>query len=163
MTWVKALVDEGSYIYALSGSLLGVELKDIRSVPVGYMSEMQVYPMDFEEFVRAVGVPENVLDAVKKSWSEKTLVDAYIHEKMMQLFQLYIIVGGMPAAVQTYIDSNNIQNVVKEQRDIINLYKKDIARYDQDVRKKLYINEVFDLIPSELNAKNKRFILKTSQ
>ena len=90
--------------------------------------------MDFEEFVSAVGVPENVLDAVKKSWSEKTLVDAYIHEKMMQLFQLYIIVGGMPAAVQTYIDSNNIQNVVKEQRDIINLYKKDIARYDQDVR-----------------------------
>ena len=160
MTWVKALVDEGSYIYALSGSLLGVELKDIRSVPVGYMSEMQVYPMDFEEFVRAVGVPENVLKAVKKSWSEKTPVDAYIHEKMMQLFQLYIIVGGMPAAVQTYIDSNNIQNVVKEQRDIINLYKKDIARYDQDVRKKLYINEVFDLIPSELNAKNKRFILK---
>lgn len=71
MTWVKALVDEGSYIYALSGSLLGVELKDIRSVPVGYMSEMQVYPMDFEEFVSAVGVPENVLDAVKKSWSEK--------------------------------------------------------------------------------------------
>ena len=160
MTWVKALVDEGSYIYALSGSLLGVELKDIRSVPVGYMSEMQVYPMDFEEFVRAVGVPENVLEAVKKSWSEKTPVDAYIHEKMMQLFQLYIIVGGMPAAVQTYIDSNNIQNVVKEQRDIINLYKKDIARYDKDVRKKLYINEVFDLIPSELNAKNKRFILK---
>ena len=160
MTWVKALVDEGSYIYALSGSLLGVELKDIRSVPVGYMSEMQVYPMDFEEFVRAVGVPENVLEAVKKSWSEKTPVDAYIHEKMMQLFQLYIIVGGMPAAVQTYMDSNNIQNVVKEQRDIINLYKKDIARYDQDVRKKLYINEVFDLIPSELNAKNKRFILK---
>ena len=69
MTWVKALVDEGSYIYALSGSLLGVELKDIRSVPVGYMSEMQVYPMDFEEFVRAVGVPENVLEAVKKSWA----------------------------------------------------------------------------------------------
>ena len=160
MTWVKALVDEGSYIYALSGSLLGVELKDIRSVPVGYMSEMQVYPMDFEEFVSAVGVPDNVLEAVKKSWSEKTPVDAYIHEKMMQLFQLYIIVGGMPAAVQTYMDSNNIQNVVKEQRDIINLYKKDIARYDQDVRKKLYINEVFDLIPSELNAKNKRFILK---
>lgn len=160
MTWVKALVDEGSYIYALSGSLLGVELKDIRSVPVGYMSEMQVYPMDFEEFVSAVGVPENVLEAVKKSWSEKTPVDAYIHEKMMQLFQLYIIVGGMPAAVQTYMDSNNIQNVVKEQRDIINLYKKDIARYDKDVRKKLYIDEVFDLIPSELNAKNKRFILK---
>ena len=160
MTWVKALVDDGSYLYALSGSLLGVELKDIRSVPVGYMSERQVYPLDFEEFVRAVGLPDNVLESVRQAWADKTPVDKYVHEKMMQLFHLYLIVGGMPAAVQAYIDSNNIQNVVKEQRDILNLYKKDIARYDSEGRKKLYINEVFDLIPSELNAKNKRFILK---
>ena len=157
---IKYLVADGRYEYIETGSLISIRknVKDILIPSEEYRIKM--YPMDFEEFVSAVGVPENVLDAVKKSWSEKTLVDAYIHEKMMQLFQLYIIVGGMPAAVQTYMDSNNIQNVVKEQRDIINLYKKDIARYDQDVRKKLYIDEVFDLIPSELNAKNKRFILK---
>lgn len=160
MTWVKALVDDGNYFYALSGSLLGVELKDIRSVPVGYMSELQVFPLDFEEFVTNLGLPENVLKSVRLSLTEKKPVDAYLHDKMMQLFNLYLIVGGMPAAVQAYIDSNNIQKVVKEQRDIINLYKKDIARYDRDVRKKLYIDEVFDLIPSELNSKNKRFILK---
>lgn len=160
MTWVKALVDDGNYFYALSGSLLGVELKDIRSVPVGYMSELQVFPLDFEEFVTNLGLPENVLKSVRLSWTEKKPVDAYLHDKMMQLFNLYLIVGGMPAAVQAYIDSNNIQKVVKEQRDSINLYKKDIARYDRDVRKKLYIDEVFDLIPSELNSKNKRFILK---
>ena len=160
MTWVKGLVDDGEYLYALSGSLLGVEMKDIRSVPVGYMSEYQMYPLDFEEFVTAAGLPGNVLDSLRECWKERTPVDEFVHRKMMQLFRLYLIVGGMPAAVQAYVSTNNIQNVVKEQKDILRLYKMDIARYDRDERKKLYINEVFDIIPSELNAKNKRFILK---
>ncbi len=160
MTWVKGLVEEGSYLYALSGSLLGVEMREIRSVPVGYMSEYQVYPLDLEEFVLNVGMPRNILDKLKESWETLTPADEFIHKKMMQLFRLYLIVGGMPAAVQSYVDSNNIQEVVKEQRDILNLYKLDIARYDSDKRKRLYINESFDLIPSELDAKNKRFILK---
>ena len=160
ITWVKALVDEGSYMYALSGSLLGIEMKDIRSIPVGYMSEYRVYPMDFEEFVTALGLPENVIESLHRSWVDKTPVDDFVHTKMMQLFNLYLIVGGMPAVVQAYVDTNNMQNVVKQQRDILRLYKRDIARYDSDSRKKLYVNEVFDLIPSELNSKNKRFILK---
>ncbi len=160
MTWVKALVDEGSYFYALSGSLLGVEMKNIRSVPVGYLSEYQMFPLDFEEFVLSVGLPQNVLESLRKSWENRSSVDEFVHQKMMQLFRLYLIVGGMPAAVQAYVNTNNIQNVVKEQRDILDLYKVDIARYDRDERKKLYINEVFDIIPSGLNAKNKRFILK---
>lgn len=160
MTWVKALVDEGSYFYALSGSLLGVEMKNIRSVPVGYLSEYQMFPLDFEEFVLSAGLPQNVLDSLRKSWESRIPVDEFVHQKMMQLFRLYLIVGGMPAAVQAYVNTNNIQNVVKEQGDILDLYKVDIARYDRDERKKLYINEVFDIIPSELNAKNKRFILK---
>ncbi|MGM9738736.1 MAG: ATP-binding protein [Candidatus Cryptobacteroides sp.] len=160
MTWVKALVDDGSYLYALSGSLLGVEMKNIRSVPVGYMSEYQMFPLDFEEFAQSLGIPDNVISALHCAWMEKKPVDEYVHRKMLQIFNLYLIVGGMPAAVQAYVDTNNIQNVVKEQRDILNLYKLDIARYDSDSRKKLYINEVFDLIPSELNNKNKRFILK---
>lgn len=160
MTWVKGLVDEGSYLYALSGSLLGVELRNIRSIPVGYMSEYQVYPLDLEEFVLNAGISQDILAALKTSWKNTTPVDEFIHQKMMQLFRLYLIVGGMPAAVQAYLDSNNIQKVVNEQKDILKLYKLDIARYDNDERKKLYINEVFDLIPSELNAKNKRFILK---
>lgn len=160
MTWVKALVDEGSYFYALSGSLLGVEMKNIRSVPVGYLSEYQMFPLDFEEFVLSAGLPQNVLESLRKSWENRSSVDEFVHQKMMQLFRLYLIVGGMPAAVQAYVNTNNIQNVVKEQRDILDLYKVDIARYDRDERKKLYINEVFDIIPSELNAKNKRFILK---
>lgn len=160
MTWVKALVDEGSYKVALSGSLLGVELKDIRSIPVGYMSEYKMYPLVIEEFARAVGVSDAVIGHLRESWTERKPVDAYVHEKMMQIFHLYLIVGGMPAAVQAYIDTNNLQKVAREQLDILSLYKKDIARYDSGRTKKLYINEAFDLIPSELNAKNKRFILK---
>ena len=158
VTWVKALVDEGSYKYALSGSLLGVQLKDVRSVPVGYMSEYQMYPLDFEEFVSAVGITSEVIASVRDSWERKTPVDGYLHEKMMQLFHLYLIVGGMPAAVQAYVDSNDLQVVLRQQRDILNTYRKDIARYDPE--KRLYIDEIFDLIPSELNARNKRFILK---
>lgn len=158
MTWVKALVDEGRFMYALSGSLLGLELKDIRSVPVGYMDEYQMYPLDFEEFIRNIGVTEEVLASVKEAWEQLKPVDAYIHGKLMRLFNLYLIVGGMPAAVQKYVDTNDLQHVIQEQQAILNLYKKDIAKYDPD--NKLYINDIFDLIPSELNAKNKRFILK---
>lgn len=158
MTWVKGLVEKGSYCYALSGSLLGLELKDIRSMPVGYMSEYQLYPLDFEEFIRAVGLGEKVIDSLRTCWKHQKPVDEYIHSKMMQLFHLYLIVGGMPAAVQAYIETNNMQRVISEQKDILMLYKRDISRYD--VSQKLYINEIFDLIPSELNAKNKRFVLK---
>lgn len=158
LTWVKALVDEGRFKYALSGSLLGLELKNVRSEPVGYMSEFQMFPLDFEEFIRNVGVSGEVMDAVREAWEQHKPVDAYIHEKLIRLFNLYLIVGGMPQAVQTYVDTNDLQRVLLEQQAILALYRKDIARYDPD--NKLYINDIFELIPSELNAKNKRFILK---
>ncbi|MBO5085858.1 MAG: ATP-binding protein [Paludibacteraceae bacterium] len=158
LTWIKFLVDSGEYRYALSGSLLGVQLKDIRSIPVGYLSEILVYPLSFEEFVRAIGVGDVTINALKYAWENQTSVDAVVHQKMMQLINLYLIVGGMPAAVQTYIDSNNMQHVMDIQRNILQLYKKDIAQYD--LKRKLYLQDIFDLIPSELNAQNKRFILK---
>ena len=158
VTAVKFLVDEGSYRYILSGSLLGVDLKDIRSVPVGYMDIVEMYPLDFEEFIRAYGVSDRVINNLKECFDNKTNVDAVVHEKLMELFRLYLIVGGMPSVVNQYLATNNLQEVVQEQRNIIALYKKDIAKYDP--KNKLYLEDIFDLIPSELNAKNKRFILK---
>lgn len=158
VTAIKFLVEEGSYRYVLSGSLLGVELQDIRSVPVGYMEIREMYPLDFEEFALANGVSRRVMDALRKSFEEKRPVDPLVHGKMMDLFRLYLIVGGMPAAVTQYLTSNNLKAVVREQRGILSLYKKDIAKYDPD--NKLYLEDIFELIPSELNAKNKRFILK---
>lgn len=158
VTAIKFLVEEGSFRYILSGSLLGVELKNIRSVPVGYMDIRDMHPVDFEEFIQALGVGSNVVEDLQKCWDEKKPVDNFIHRRLMQAFRLYLIVGGMPAALQKYIETNNLQLVMDEQKAIIAEYKKDITKYDQG--NKLYIEEIFDLIPSELNAKNKRFILK---
>ena len=158
ITQIKYLVQDGTYDYILSGSLLGTVFRDIVSAPVGYMDIVQMYPLDFEEFAIANGVGANVIDALHRSFETKTPVDSYIHERMMQLFELYLIVGGMPAAVSTYLKTKNLRRVADEQNAILRLYRHDISKYDEQDR--LYLNEIFDLIPSELNAKNKRFILK---
>ena len=158
VTAIKFLVDEGSYRYILSGSLLGVELKDLRSEPVGYMDVKDMYPLDFEEFLLAMGVSRQVTDGLQRAFEQQQPVDEFVHKKMMELFRLYLIVGGMPAAVQKYVDTHNLQDVMAEQQAIIRLYKRDITKYDKN--HKLYIDEIFELIPSELNAKNKRFMLK---
>ena len=158
ITQIKYLVQDGTYDYILSGSLLGTVFRDIVSAPVGYMDIAQMYPLDFEEFAQANGVGKKVIAALHKSFETKTPVDAYIHERMMQLFELYLIVGGMPAAVSAYLKTKNLRRVADEQNAILRLYRRDISKYDE--KNRLYLNEIFDLIPSELNAKNKRFILK---
>lgn len=142
----------------LSGSLLGVELKNLRSAPVGYMTVKDMFPLDFEEFAAVMGVSEKIFDTLKNNFEAAVPVDNFIHEKMMEIFRLYLIVGGMPAAVEKYLGTNNLQEVMEEQRSIVRLYKQDIAKYD--FNHKLYIEEIFDRIPAELDAKNKRFILK---
>lgn len=158
VTAIKFLVDEGSYRYILSGSLLGVELKDLRSEPVGYMGVKDMYPIDFEEFISCIGINENIISTLRQAWERRIPVDQLIHTKMMELFRLYLVVGGMPAVVSKYLETNNLQEVMAIQQDIIRLYRRDIAQYDPN--NKLYIEEIFNLIPPELNAKNKRFILK---
>ena len=158
VTAIKFLVDEGSYRYALSGSLLGVELKDLRSVPVGYMSVKEVYPLDFEEFMINAGVAPRIFQHLRKCWEDIAPVDEVVHERLISLFRLYTIVGGMPAAVERYLSTNDLNVVAQTQKDIISLYKKDISQYA--TKDKLKIKEIFDLIPSELDTKNKRFILK---
>lgn len=100
VTAVKFLVEEGSYRYILSGSLLGVELKDIRSVPVG--SFMEMYPMDFFEFCKANKVSDKIIQYLEDCFHNKVPADPMIHEKMMDLFHLYLIVGGMPAVAILY-------------------------------------------------------------
>lgn len=159
ITQIKYLVQDGTYDYILSGSLLGTVFKDIISVPVGYMDIVEMYPLDFEEFAEANGVGSKVIDALRNAFEKKEPVDSFLHERMMALFELYLIVGGMPAAVSTYLETKNLRKVAEEQTAIIRLYRRDISKYDENDR--LYLNEIFDLIPSELNAKNKRFILKS--
>ncbi|MBO6231229.1 MAG: ATP-binding protein [Ruminiclostridium sp.] len=157
ITHIKYLVQDGTYDYILSGSLLGTVFKDI-SAPVGYMDIITMYPLDFEEFAAVNGVGDAVITSLRKSFEQRTPVDQYIHDRMMSLFELYLIVGGMPAAVSVYLNTKNLRRVAEEQNAIIHLYKRDISKYDE--QDKLELHEIFDLIPSELNAKNKRFILK---
>ena len=158
VTWIKFLVEDGRYRYALSGSLLGVEMKDIRSIPVGFMAVQDVYPLDLEEFARAAGVSDAVMDTLQRAWESRTEIDAIVHDSMMRIVSLYLLVGGMPDVVQTYLDTKDLRQVQVKQKEILRLYHWDIAQYD--AADKLYLDEIFDLIPTELNAKNKRFILK---
>ncbi len=158
LTVVKFLINEGSYRYILSGSLLGTELKDIRSIPVGYMEIIQMFPIDFEEFLIVNGLNVSVIDKLKNNFDTLTKVDDIVHNRIIDMFHLYLIVGGMPSVVKKYLDTNNLKDVVQEQNNINNLYRQDVSKYD--VENKLYIKEIFDLIPSELNNQNKRFIMK---
>jgi len=157
VTYIKFLVDDGRYHYVLSGSLLGVELKDVRSAPVGYLRELDMYPLDFEEFVMACGLRHELLDHVQRCWKDRKSVDPVVHGKLMELVKLYLVVGGMPAAAQVYLDTKNISAVVAEQQAILREYRKDASKYDK--KNKLKIERVLDLIPEELNKKNKRFLV----
>ena len=156
ITWIKFLVEDGRYRYILSGSLLGLELRNIRSVPVGYADIYRMYPMDLEEFLIALGVSRGILDHVNGCFRDDKPVDPFIHDRLKGLFRLYLIVGGMPQAVVTYLDGYNLADVVEVQRSIIRLYYLDMAKYDPD--DKLMIHEVFDRIPPELSKQNKRFV-----
>lgn len=158
ITTIKFLVNEGSYKYILSGSMLGTEIKDIKSIPVGYMDSFQMYPLDFEEFLIANGLSTSVLDKLKNNFESLTPVDDIVHDRLIDIFHLYLIVGGMPAVVQKYLETNNLKDVVEEQNAINRGYRQNISKYD--IENKLYIKEIFDLIPSELNNQNKRFIMK---
>ena len=158
VTAVKYLVQEGSYKYILSGSLLGVELYSVKSMPVGYMDSIQMFPLDFEEFCTANGVQESIIASLKKSFENRTEVDAVIHEAMLRLFRLYLVVGGMPGVVVKYLETGNIADAVREQENIIKRYKEDIVKYEATDRK-LRITKVFDAIPGELDDINKRFVL----
>ena len=158
ITYIKFLVDEGSYNYILSGSLLGIEINDLRSVPVGYLTIKRMFPLTFREFALNLGLNSSILENLETSFKEKKPVDDFIHKKMMELFRVYLVVGGMPAAVNRYIETNNLNEVIDIQNQIVNLYKKDITQYDKN--NKLAIAQIFELIAPQLNCQNKRFIIK---
>lgn len=157
VTKIKFLVEEGSFKYVMSGSLLGVELKGITSVPVGYLTVLRMYPMDFEEFMIANNVSKTTLEMLKAKFETCQPVDEFIHQKLLSLFFIYLIVGGMPDAVKIYIATKDIREVDKVQRDIVALYKEDFSQYESE-DKKLKLISVYDIIPAELNKQNKKFV-----
>ncbi len=157
VTKIKFLVDEGSFKYVMSGSLLGVELHGIASAPVGYLTILRMYPMDFEEFMIANNVSQTTLDMLKEKFETCTTVDQFIHQKLLSMFFVYLIVGGMPDAVKTYLETKDIREVDKVQRDITTLYREVFSQYEIEDRK-LKLKSIYDIIPAELNKQNKRFV-----
>lgn len=160
-TAIKFLVDDGRFDYIESGSLLGVQYKQVPSYPVGYEEIYQMYPMDFEEFCIANGVQPSTLDYLRKCYEKQTPITDSIHQTMSNLFKYYIVVGGMPDVVKRFINTHDIGQVVNVQRDIIAQYRQDISKYS--TTGKNMINNIFDNIPSQLDDKNRRFMLSSVQ
>lgn len=157
VTMIKFLVDDGSYRYVLSGSLLGVELSGIRSTPVGYLTILDMYPLTIREFYENIGIGDSTFSLVETSFREQQPMDEFINKRLLDLFHLYLIVGGMPAAVQAYINTNNIQRVSEIQKNIVRLYKEDFSKYDK--KEKFLLTDIYDAIPAQLEEKNRRFIV----
>ena len=158
-TAIKFLVEDGRFDYIESGSMLGVTYKDIKSFPVGFEDIYQMFPMDFEEFLLANGVSSSTIKKLEKCFLENEPVSQSIHNTMIKLFQTYIVVGGMPQVVQKYVDTHDIGAVIETQNSIIEQYKLDISQYAQG-NDKIKIKAIFNSIPSQLDDKNRRFILK---
>ena len=159
VTRVKFLVEEGSFRYIMSGSLLGVELNDLRSAPVGYMEIYDMYPMGFKEFALAVGINKEIFEMLEEKFKNKAVVDEYVHSKLLEVFYLYLIVGGMPEAVDGYLRTNDLGKVAQVHEKIIRLYKQDFSKYE--IRYKLKLREIYDAMPGQLDQKNKRFQLNS--
>ncbi len=156
ITKIKAWIDDGRIKFVLSGSLLGIELRNIRSAPVGYMDEIDMYPLDFEEFIKASGVTDETIEYLKGCFNNKLPVSEVINEKMFTYLQRYLVVGGMPEAVHEYLESGNMGQVFDIQENIVRQYKRDFTKYEAD-DKKLMLISIYDQIPSQLLKQNKRF------
>lgn len=173
-TAIKFLMEEHEYDFIESGSLLGINYKGgeeedqkgqknnqemdiVASYPVGFEERINMYPLDFEEFLWAVGITEDVIDVLKECYEQKRTVPVLIHEQMMKYFRQYLVVGGMPEAVQKFVTEEDFQAVVKVQKSIIDSYRDDISKYAG--KEKVLVKRVFDAIPSQLAKKDKRYVL----
>ncbi len=157
-TAIKFLVEDGRFDYIESGSLLGVRHREVRSYPVGFEEIYQMYPLDLEEYLWANGVQPSTIDYLRDCFEQGIPVTEAVHQTMLRLFYSYIVVGGMPDVVQHYVNTHDIAQVIARQREILELYRLDIAQYAQGSDKPK-IRSIFDSIPAQLSEKNRRFIL----
>ena len=160
LTLVKFLMKEKRFTYIASGSLLGVTLKNTQSVPIGSLDIQHMYPMDFEEFLYANGVGELAIESMRESFNNNQALSDTMHNKIMDLFKKYLLVGGMPKAVQVFVESRNVVEFRSIQNETHELYGVDASKYEQEHDKKLKIRRIFDMIPSNLENKKKRVVIK---
>lgn len=158
ITMLKFLNADRKFTFVASGSLLGITLGATTSIPVGSLRIMDMYPLDFIEFMRANSIGEFAIDMIRKKFLNMESLDESLHSRLISLWRKYLLVGGMPDAVNAFVATNNIVEVRNIQRDIIRLYGADASKYDSDHR--LVIKRVYDLIPSNMENKRKRIVLK---
>lgn len=164
---IKPLMEDGRYDVICTGSLLGIKgynRKRGKGVPVGFERVLYMYPMDFEEFLWAKGISEQVIDCIKDCFREKTPVSEAMHAAMLRYFYEYICVGGLPYVVERFIDTNDMNVVYREQTDLIGEYKDDFGKHLDENEREVTdlallgrINRVFDSIPAQLAKENKKF------
>lgn len=156
LTLLKFLRQDNRYTYIASGSLLGVTLSETTSIPMGSIRKIRMFPLDFEEFLYANGMNETVIQALRQKFENMETLEEPMHNKMMDLFRKYLLAGGMPDAVNAYIQEKNIFMVREIQREIHDYYAADASKYDEERR--LKIRRIYDLIPSNLENKKKRVV-----
>lgn len=163
LTMLKFLREEHKYRFISSGSLLGITLKGTVSVPVGSVILKKMYQLDFEEFLIANDFGKDAIDYLRKSFENKQSLSQEVHDKVLGLFKRYLLVGGMPDAVNEYLATHNIVKVRETQEAIRVLYGIDASRYEEGAAKKLHIRRIYDMIPSQMENKKKRIVAKDIQ
>ena len=158
LTLLKFLAQDGRFTYIASGSLLGITLAETPSIPMGSIRKVRMFPLDFEEFLFANGMNDLVIASMRKKFERLESLDQAMHDKIMDLLRKYLLVGGLPDAVNSYLAEKNIQRVREIQREIHDYYAADASRYDEE--RKLQIRRVYDLIPSNMENKKKRVVAK---
>ena len=158
LTMLKFLREDNRFTYIASGSLLGVTLSTTSSIPMGSIIVKRMYPLDFEEFLYANGFNQTTIDVLKEKYNNKESLDLNLHNKLLDLFKKYLFIGGLPDAVNTFINEYNIVKVREIQDEIYNYYKMDASKYS--IEKKLKINRIYEMIPSNLENKKKRIVAK---
>lgn len=159
LTLLKFLSQDDRFTFIASGSLLGVTLSQTTSIPMGSIRKVRMFPLDFEEFLYANGLNEFAISALRKKFERLEALDKPIHNKMMDYFRKYLLVGGLPDAVNSYLENHNIQLVREIQREIHDYYAADASKYDEE--KKLKIRRIYDLIPSNMENKKKRIVAQS--
>jgi hypothetical protein len=158
LTLLKFLNADGRFTYIASGSLLGVAMRYTTSVPVGSLRIMTMYPLDFEEFLIANNFGQYAIDTIKSKLLARETLSESIHTRLMDLFRKYLIVGGMPDAVNEYVKTQNIVEIRAIQQDIMRLYAADASKYESGRRSQ--IKRLYELIPSNMENKKKRVVIK---
>lgn len=156
LTLLKFLSQDNRFTYIASGSLLGVTLSETTSIPMGSIRKVRMYPLDFEEFLYANGMNEFVISSMRNKFERLEALDENVHNKIMDLFRKYLLVGGLPDAVNTFLETKNVQLLREIQSEIHDYYSADASKYD--TARKLKIRRIYDLIPSNMENKKKRVI-----